>query len=170
MISRGDSERIRGISLNCFLLTAPILVWNIVLANQLPKAFQPDIFWKDIPIYLTFPENISRYEIFMLMFLMPLSISSNTQKKGLFLYLVGTIIYFASWLVLIYLPEGGWSNNFMGFMAPAYTPLLWLIGIGMIGDSFYFKLPYRRWMFISASILFLIFHNLHAVTIYFRTH
>ena len=163
-------DTIKKYSLNCFLLTLPIMVWNIVLTTKLPQDFQPEIFWKDIPAFITYGENISRAVVFMLTLLMPLSIMTTTQKRGLFLYLSGTILYFASWLVLIYLPESGWSNSIFGFMAPAYTPLLWLIGIGLIGNSFYFNLPYRRWFFVLTSIIFLIFHNFHTMTIYFRTH
>ncbi len=155
---------------NCFLLTLPILIWNIVLADKLPKDFQPNIFWKDILAWLTYGENISRALVFMLILLMPLSISTLTQKRGLILYVGGVIVYFISWLVLIYFPETRWSNNIFGFLAPAYTPLLWLTGIGFIGNSFYFNLPYRRWFFILIVIIFLIFHNYHTMTIYFRTH
>lgn len=156
--------------LNCFLLTLPILVWNIFLTNKLPKDFQSEIFKKDIPVLLTYGENISRTVVFMMTLLMPLSILTTTQKKGLFLYICGTILYFISWLALIYFPGSVWSNNVFGFMAPAYTPLLWLTGIGLIGNSFYFNLPYRRWFFILLTIVFLIFHNFHTYTIYFRTH
>lgn len=155
---------------NCFLLTLPIMVWNIVFASQLPKAFQPEIFWKDIPPFLAYGENISRTLVFMLTLLMPLSISTVTQKRGFYLYIGGMIIYFVSWIFLMYFPDCYLSNNILGFAAPAYTPLLWLIGIGLIGDSFYFKLPFRSWFFILISIIFLMFHNLHVVTIYFRTH
>lgn len=163
-------ESVKKYSLNCFLLTLPILAWNIFLANKLPEEFQPGIFWKDIPAFLKYGENILRIAVFILALLMPLSISTATQKRGLFLYSAGTIVYFASWLALIYFPGSEWSNNLMGFMAPAYTPLFWLTGIGLIGNSFYFNLPYRRWIFILTAVLFLMFHNFHAVTIYFRTH
>jgi len=162
--------KIKKYFFNCFLLSLPILVWNLVLANKLPAAFQPEIFKNNIPLYITYPENIIRSIVFMLMFFMPLSISTKPQKKGLALYVVGTIIYFASWLVLIYFPESGWSNHIIGFMAPACTPFLWLLGIGLIGDSYYFKLPYKRWIFISASIIFLIFHTLHVVSVFYNTH
>lgn len=156
--------------LNCFLLTLPIMAWNMLLTNRLPEAFQPDIFWKDIPAFLTWGENISRALVFMFTLLMPLRIVTHVQKSGLILYVAGTIIYFASWLVLIYLPDSAWSNSILGFMAPAYTPLLWLLGIGLIGDSFYFNWPYRRWYFMLISIVFLSFHNYHTMLVYFRTH
>ena len=163
-------ESLKKYSLNCFLLTLPIMIWNIVLTNKLPKEFQPAIFSKDIPALLTYAENISRTFVFILTLLMPLCISKLTQKRGLILYVGGTLLYFISWLVLIYFPDSRWSNNVFGFMAPAYTPLLWLTGIGLIGNSFYFNLPYRRWFFILTAIIFLVFHNFHTMTIYFRTH
>jgi hypothetical protein len=156
--------------LNCFLLTLPILVWNIFLANKLPEEFQSEIFKNDISIFLTYGENISRTIVFMLTLLMPLSILTIIQKKGLLLYIGGTILYFISWLTLIYFPRSVWSNSVFGFMAPAYTPLLWLLGIGLIGNSFYFNLPFRRWFFISLTMIFLIFHNFHTYTIFLRTH
>ncbi|MBK7129459.1 MAG: hypothetical protein IPH66_08870 [Crocinitomicaceae bacterium] len=156
--------------LNCFLLTIPILIWNIVLTNKLPKDFQPEVFWNDIPNYLTYGENISRIMVFILTFLMPLNILTHTQKKGLILYLVGTIFYFASWIFLIYFPESWWSNHIIGFMAPAYTPILWLAGIGLIGNSYLFNLPFNRWIFFSVIIFFMAFHNYHALIVYLRTH
>jgi len=146
------------------------MLWNVFLTKELPKAFQPEIFWDDIPSFLTYGENISRIIVFILTFLMPLSILTSTQKKGLFLYISGSMLYFASWLLLIYFPDSGWCNSILGFMAPAYTPFLWLTGIGVIGNSFYFNLTYRRWQFIGTSIVFLTFHNFHTLTIYFRTH
>ena len=163
-------EPIKKYSLNCFILTIPILIWNLVLAGKLPQEFQPEIFWKDIPAFLTFGENISRTVVFILTALMPLSISTNTQKKGLLLFFGGTILYFVSWLALMYFPDSGWCRSIFGFMAPAYLPLVWLTGIGLIGNSFYFRLPYRPWIFLSIAWLFMIFHNVHVAIIYFRTH
>ncbi len=163
-------DTIKKYSLNCFLLTLPIMIWNIVLTNKLPKDFQPDIFWKDIPVLLIYAENTSRILVFIFTLLMPLSITTSMQKRGLILYVGGTIIYFVSWLVLIYFPDTRLSHNVFVFMAPAYTPLLWLTGIGLIGNSFYFKLHYRRSFFILAVVIFLMFHNFHTITIYLRTH
>ena len=168
--NRMKIDTIKKYLLNCFLLTLPIMIWNIILTDQLPKEFQSDIFWKHIPVFLTYGENISRALVFMLTLLMPLSISTITQKKGLYLYVGGIILYFASWLALIYFPNSSWSNNIFGFMAPAYTPLIWLLGIGLIGNSFYFNLPYKRLVFIFPSLIFLLFHNYHTATIYFKTH
>jgi len=144
------------------------MVWNIVFTDKLPHALQPEIFWNDISPFLTYGENISRIIVFIISLLMPLRISTLTQKRGFFLYLIGTLLYFASWIILIYFPSSNFSNSILVFMAPAYTPLLWLIGIGLIGNSFYFKIPFRRWFFILAATIFLIFHNFHTLIIYCR--
>jgi hypothetical protein len=100
---------------------------------------------------------------------MPLKISTNTQKKGFALYAAGTLLYFTSWLMLIYFPNSMWSKSVFGFLAPAYTPLFWLIGIGFIGNALHFNLPYWKGLFFPVVIIFSIFHNWHTYLIYFRT-
>ena len=162
------SEFLRKYIYNCFLLIIPVLCWNLLLTNRLPEVFQPEIFGKDIPPYIAYTENILRTLLFGFTLLMPLSIFKRRQKNGLILYLTGIIFYFSSWLALIYFPQSSWSYSLLGFMAPAFTPLLWLTGIGLVGDSFYFGLPYKPWLFICVSFVFLLFHNIHAGIIYFR--
>lgn len=90
------------------------------------------------------------------------------QNKGLVLYVIGTLLYFASWLMLMYFPNSTWSKSALGLLSPAYTPLFWLIGIGLIGDSLYFNIPYRRWWYFFIVIVFLIFHNWHTYLIYLK--
>lgn len=165
-----ELQTVQKYAVNCFLLTLPILVWNVVLSHKLPNVFQSESFWNAIPAFLAYGENSSRVVIFLLIGLMPLRIVTITQKRGLFVYLSGVIVYFASWLALIYLPDSTWSNTIAGFLAPSYTPLVWLAGIGLIADSFYFNIPYSRWYFILASIVFLVFHNLHVYLVFCRTH
>ncbi len=89
---------------------------------------------------------------------------------GLGLYIVGLAVYFASWLALIYFPESWWSLSLFGFLAPAYTPITWLVGIALIGREFYFNLRYRLWFFLVPSIAFLVFHNAHTIIVYSRMH
>lgn len=155
---------------NCFLLTIPILVWNLIFADKLPKTFQPEIFWNDIPSFLSYGENISRTIMFIFICLMPIKISTSTQERGFVLYVLGMLIYFASWLSQIYFQNSLWSDSLFGFLAPAYTPIFWLAGIGLIGNSMYFNIPYKRWVFMLISIVFLMFHNAHTFLIYLRTH
>jgi len=153
---------------NCFLLTIPILLWDFIFTVSLPPSFQPEIFWDNIPSFIAYGENISRMMMFILMLLMPLKLSTRMQKRGFAIYGIGILVYFASWLSLIYLPNSTWSSSLLGFLAPAYTPLFWLVGIGLIGDCFYFNLPYRKWIFFLAVGAFLIFHNWHTYLIFLR--
>jgi hypothetical protein len=155
---------------NCFLLILPVLAWNVALTGSLPEAYQPKTFLDNIPVHITYGENIFRILIFAFTLFMPLMVGTNVQKQGLIIYIGGILLYFTSWLMLIYAPDSDWSKSIYGFMAPAYTPLFWLLGIGLIGDNSYFHFPYKRIFFILFSILFLIFHNWHTFIVYSRLH
>jgi len=154
--------------LNCMLLLLPIMAWNVIFASKLPRAYLAEVFEKDIPPLITNGENVFRLFAFILPLLMPLRIETQSQKIGLWLYIVGTAIYFIAWIAQMYFPYSAWSLSAFGFLAPAYTPLIWLIGIGLIGSSLYFPSPYRPWMYILASFIFISFHLSHALTVYLR--
>lgn len=147
--------------LNCFLLTLPIMLWNILLTDKLPAVFQPDIFWHNIPTWVAYGENISRTLVFLMACLMPLPVKNLNQKTGFRIYLLGVALYFVSWIMLIEYPNTQWSQSLWGFMAPAYTPLLWLTGIALIGDSFYFKIPYQWYYYMIVAVAFVGFHCWH---------
>jgi hypothetical protein len=154
--------------LNCLLLLLPIMAWNLIFASKLPQAYSEEVFSKDIQSFITSGENISRLIVFILPVLMPLRIETQCQKIGLCLYVAGTAIYFVSWLAQMYFPQSAWSVSAWGFLAPAYTPLIWLTGIGLIGSTLHFPSPYRSWMYIVTSVIFLGFHLSHALTVYTR--
>jgi hypothetical protein len=97
---------------------------------------------------------------------MPLRIETQSQQLGLWLYIAGTAVYFISWLAQMYFPQSAWSLSVWGFLAPAYTPLIWLVGIGLIGSTLYFSSPYRSWMYIVASVIFVGFHLSHAMAVF----
>jgi hypothetical protein len=153
---------------NCFLLLIPILLWNLIFASKLPKAYSAEIFSKDIPRFIEYGENILRLFVFVLPIFMPIHIETQNQKLGFWFYIIGSVIYYMSWLVLIYFPQGNWSLSALGFSAPAYTPLIWLAGIGLIGNKLFFASPYRSWIYIIASTIFVSFHLAHAVTVHTR--
>jgi hypothetical protein len=155
--------------LNGLLLIAPILVWNWVFASKLPGAFRGDIFEKDIPAFITWGENIFRLVVMILPAGMPLRIATQNQKLGLMLYAVGVGAYFLAWAAQMTHPDSKWSRSAPGFLAPAYTPLIWLTGIGMIGSSLYFPSPYRTWMYFLAAVIFTGFHIAHTAIVYLRT-
>ena len=153
---------------NCILLLVPIMLWNIVFSEKLPAAFGQDSFWKAIPPFIAGGENFFRLLAFMLPAFMPLRISTATQKLGLSLYVLGVLIYFGSWLLQMYFPLSVWSLSAAGFLAPAYTPLIWLVGIGLIGRELYFPIPYKEWVYITISIIFAAFHISHTWIVYSR--
>ena len=154
---------------NCLLLLLPIMAWNIVFASKLPRLYAPEVFEKNIPAFITYGENIFRLVVFILPLLMPIRIQTPLQKFGLTLYIAGSVIYFLSWLAQMYFSQSAWSLSLFGALAPAYTPILWLAGIGLIGSSLYFASPYRSWMYLTLSILFVAFHLSHTLIVYQRS-
>jgi hypothetical protein len=163
------NSKVFGYLRNCFWLLLPILAFNLLFMRQLPAAYQMDIFWKDIPKAISVPENLLRSLVIILPVFMRLRVSTPGQKLGLGLYVTGLLVYFGSWAALIAAPQSAWSRSAIGFLAPAYMPILWLTGIGMIGDEAHFsRVPFKPWMYWTVSALFLLFHNLHAFTVYSR--
>lgn len=155
-------------ALSCGLLVLPAAVWNIVLASRLPSAFQPDEFGRDIPAPLAFAESGLRIAVFALPFLMPLAMAAPGAGRALLVFGAGTLLYFASWLALIWFPGSRWSRCALGFAAPAYTPLLWLLGIALLGDRLFWGTFYRWWMYVVLCVAFLAAHVTHAMRVYFR--
>ncbi|MBL0913294.1 MAG: hypothetical protein IBJ09_13075 [Bacteroidia bacterium] len=159
---------LRPYLLSCFLLMLPLLAWNLLLTPYLPAAYRPETFTRSIPAFILLGENISRILLFILTAVMPIRINTGVQKTGIFVYASGMLLYFLSWLPLILAPQSTWSLSLPGFSAPAWTPLLWLTGICLTGNSFAFNLPYRRWYFAVPALLFLVFHNVHTAMVYFQ--
>jgi hypothetical protein len=156
--------------LNCFWLLVPVLVFNLLFARHLPPAFQPERFDRAIPRALARPENVLRTLVMLLPLLMRLRLASPNERLGGALYLFGVLVYFASWGVLILAPRCAWSASVLGFMAPAYTPAIWLVGIGLMGGTLVVSnARLGPWPYCAVSALFLVFHNLHAYRAYAPT-
>jgi len=142
------SETILNYLLNCFLLIIPILVWNIIFAPKLKQeGFKNNA---NVSALILYAEHALRFFVFLFPVFIPLSF----ENKGFTIYLIGTIIYFLSWLPLIYFQEKKWTTNVFVVLAPFFTPLIWLVGIGIIGNSI---------GFIVVSILFILVHILHGL-------
>jgi hypothetical protein len=164
-----STSRISSYLCNCFWLLIPILAFNLIFTRQLPATYHTGVFWKGIPQAIAVPENLLRTLVMILPVFMRLGVSTQRQRIGFGLYLAGLLIYFASWIALIAAPRCTWSTSAMGFMAPAYTPVIWLAGIGLIGHQLQFStVPFKPWMYWALSAAFLTFHNLHCFTIYSR--
>ena len=165
-IKIGQPKVIKKCWPNVILLTIPPLVFNLIFAASLPTAFSPEIFDKDIPSIISYGENIMRTFVFLFPLFMVLKLETQRQKAGLWIYIAGIAIYFASWLLLIYAPESAWSASLLGFLAPAYTPLIWLCGISMIGDTLCINIPYKWWSYLIGVVLFLTFHISHVFIVF----
>jgi hypothetical protein len=119
--------------LNCFWLMVPLLAWNIILAPRI--TLEKLISDSNSPGWLLVAENIARIIVFAVPLLLPLQIRDTMSKTGLAVYIIGTLIYFASWLPLIWMPDSAWSQSAAGLLAPRLTPLLSFLGITLIGHS-----------------------------------
>lgn len=75
-------------------------------------------------------------------------------------------MYTASWLALIALPQSAWANSTAGFLAPAYTPALWLLGLALLSQEYSWGGTCRPWMYGTLSIFFLAAHISHAAIVY----
>ena len=158
--------RVKKYLLNCFLLLIPIFLWNIFLFDYLPASYRSNIIWQDASKYVGYTENILRAILFGLPVIMILSFKTRIEKIGLALYLIGIVIYFLSWIAMISFYDNVWSKSAFGFMAPAYTTIIWLVGIGLIGNKTFFRIPYMTQIYICFSILFVVIHTYHNYIIF----
>ena len=156
--------------LSCGVLTVPIVVWNLALTRFLPPALASNEFSRDIPALVTYGENTLRVVVMVLPFLMPLEVATVGQRRGVLLFVVGTIVYFLSWVPLMVVPQSPWSTSWLGFVAPAYTPLVWLVGLGLMGRRFYLPSPFRWWMYVGLACGFVAFHVAHTSIVYGRNY
>jgi hypothetical protein len=159
---------LKTILTNGFFTLIPILAWNIIFVSKLPPAYDPKSFDKDIPLFLLIGENFFRTISFGLPLLFKINIATVQGRLGLIIYILGTVLYFASWLLHIYAPDSLISRSIFGFAAPAYTPLIWLIGISLLADSYYFNFTYSKWHYLLPSIVFLIFHVTHTCLVFLK--
>lgn len=154
--------------MNGIWLPIPSLVLYWALANRLPVQFQADIFTEGIPDIVTYGEGIFRIAIYFTPLFFSIGISTTTQKQGMAWYIIGMTIYFLAWIPLIIAPNSVWSRSVVGFLAPAFTPLIWLIGIAMLGEKFCCSVRYHPIYYIGLSVIFIIFHCTHVTIVYLR--
>ena len=156
--------------LSCGVLTLPILMWNVVCTPFLPPALASNEFSRDIPPLVMYGENTLRVVVMVLPFLMPLEMVTVAQRRGVWLFVVGTLLYVLTWVPLMIAPQSRWSTSWLGFVAPAYTPIVWLTGLGLIGRRLHVPLPFRQWMYIALACGFVAFHVTHTTIVYARSY
>jgi hypothetical protein len=148
----------------------PIIAWNLIFMDDLPKKLNMEFPIDDIPAIVGYGENILRVIVFALPLFMIFSLKTKVQKTGFIVYLIGIIIYFASWIALIYFPTSVWSLSWLGFVAPAYSTLIFFVGIGLVGQESVLKITYLSKLYLLISVLFVIFHSIHAYLVYLRVY
>jgi hypothetical protein len=156
---------------NGIWLTFPPLLFSLSLMTFLPNALTPAQFDRGIPDVLLNIESIGRTLVFAMPAFFSIGISTKTQKRGLALYLAGVILYFLSYGTQNFFPNSDWSTSTIGFAASAYTNIFWLIGLGLLGEKFYFtkRLRYRPIFYIVPAVVFVIAHTIHAIIYHQRS-
>jgi phosphotransferase system glucose/maltose/N-acetylglucosamine-specific IIC component len=148
---------------NGFWLTLPPLLFSLGLMAVLPNALTPAQFNEGIPDALIGIESVGRIVVFGMPAFFSVGLSSSTQKRGLILYLAGVALYCLSYGTQNFLPNSTWSTSTLGFAASAYTNAVWMIGLGLLGERFYFteRLRYRPIFYIVPAVAFVAFHTTH---------
>ncbi len=137
---------------NCFWLLLPLLAWNLLLGSKLTQ--EQIISDAHSPAWLLGAENVFRLATFILPLFLRLQLDSVLGKIGLALYLLGLLVYFVSWIPLIRVPQAAWSQSFAGLFAPRLTPLIWLIGVALLANS---------WFYGLLAAIFILFHTWHGL-------
>ena len=155
-------------ALSCGLLLIPAIAWNLAFTSKLMPPHAMAEFWRDIPAPVMLIENSLRALVFGLPFIMPLQISTKLERRALLAFVLGTLVYFASWLALMYWPQSSWSSSILGSLAPVYTPILFLASLAVLGKRLFWGRFYCWWMYLVLCVGFLAAHITHGAFVYVR--
>jgi hypothetical protein len=151
---------------NGALLIVPPMMISFGLWGALPAAYSPDIFWKDIPVWLGLFENIFRVLVFGLPVILYFGNKEPGQSLGWKLYWVGLIVYLASYLAQIFYPASAWSQSMISFTAPAWSTIFWFTGIGFVCVRSWLPIPWHRAIYFLSAAIFWVLHTGHAWFVY----
>jgi hypothetical protein len=145
-------------------LTLPPLAFSLLLMNVLPTALTPAQFNRGIPSTLLNLENTATVIVFALPAFFSISPSTKTQRRGFIIYLAGLALYLISYGAQNFSPESSWSTSMIGFTASAYSNVFWMVGLGLLGEKFYFLrgVRYRPIFYIAPAVIFVVLHTAHA--------
>jgi len=146
---------------NCFWFFIPVIIFNIILTKYLPEHYLKNIKHPIVTL-----ETIARIITILFSVIMEINPYNKMGKIGLIVYIIGVLIYFCSYFIVIKIPVTSFNNNIIVLLAPYWTSVLWLIGIGLIGNTLFLNLPYHYIIYILISILFAILHSIHGYICY----
>jgi len=146
---------------NCFLLFIPILLFNILFFKKLPSHYLKNI---SHPIIII--ETITRIIVIAFSMIMVMNIQNKMEKIGIIIYVIGIIIYFTSYFIEIYAANSLFGRNIIFILAPYWTSIIWLIGIGLVGNRLFINIPYHFNVYLILSVIFTTIHTIHGYLCY----
>ena len=146
---------------NCFWFFLPIIIFNIIFTKYLPEHYLKNIKHPIVTL-----ETIARTVTIVFTVIMEIKLDNKVGKVGLIVYIIGALIYFCSYFIVIKLPVTSFNNNIAVLLAPYWTSVLWLIGIGLIGNKLFVIIPYNYIIYIIISIVFAMLHSIHGYICY----
>jgi len=155
------SEFINKYKNNCFWFFIPVIIFNIIFTKYLPE-----FYLRDINHTIVIMETIARILTIAFSVIMAIKLDNKIGKLGLIVYIIVILIYFFSYFIVIKIPAISYNNNLVVLLAPYWTSILWLIGIGFLGNKLFLNIPYHYIVFIIVSIVFVIIHNIHGYICY----
>jgi len=138
---------------NCFWFFIPIIIFNIIFTKYLPEHYLKKIKHPIVTL-----ETIARIITIAFSVILEINLDDKIGKTGLIIYIIGVLIYFCSYFIVIKLPATSFNNNIVVLLAPYWTSVLWLIGIGLLGNHYI--------IYIIISIVFAILHSIHGYICY----
>jgi hypothetical protein len=111
-------------------------------------------------------ETVVRIMTIAFSVIMVIKLDNNIGKVGLVVYIIGVLIYFCSYFIVIKVPAISFHNNLIVLLAPYWTSVLWLISIGLLGNKLFINIHYHYTAYIILSIVFAIIHSIHGYICY----
>jgi len=149
-------------------MMVPAMAITWALWPHLPAAFGGEAFDRGIPAWLLVVENVLRVGIFAALALLQFGVRAPLQRLGWLLYGTGLLLYLGSYLAQILAPNSEWSTSLVGFTALAWTPLIWLVGIGLVCTQTWLPIAWNRAVYPLVSVAFVAAHGAHAYLAYLR--
>ena len=146
---------------NCFWFFLPIIIFNLVFTKYLPEHYLKNIKHPIVTL-----ETIARTVTIIFSVIMEIKLDNKVGKIGFIVYIIGVLIYFCSYFIVIKLPVTSFNNNIAVLLAPYWTSVLWLIGIGLLGNKLFVIIPYHYIIYIVISIVFAMLHSIHGYICY----
>lgn len=147
---------------NGFWLLIPVFAITFGLWSRLPAAYGQKAFDQGVPRWVLACENVLRVVVFILPLFLVFGSAGQLEVAGWCVYGLGILVYLGAYLAQIFFPASSWSAGAIGFTAPAWTALFWLVGIGLVCSDTWLPIAMSRAIYLSVAVVFTAFHFAHA--------